>query len=61
LEATISSVAEPSTWAMVILGFMRVGFLAYRAKPAGVSSDLIFPTNSAKQSRPVAAFCCRGK
>jgi hypothetical protein len=32
LEATISSVPEPSTWAMMILGFMGVGFLAYRRK-----------------------------
>jgi len=27
-----SSVPEPSTWAMMILGFMGVGFLAYRRK-----------------------------
>jgi hypothetical protein len=25
-------VPEPSTWAMMILGFMGVGFMAYRRK-----------------------------
>jgi hypothetical protein len=25
-------IAEPSTWAMMILGFMGVGFMAYRRK-----------------------------
>jgi len=29
---TISGVPEPSTWAMMILGFMSVGFVAYRRK-----------------------------
>jgi PEP-CTERM motif len=31
-----AAVPEPSTWAMMILGFAGVGFLAYRrkAKPA---------------------------
>ena len=28
----VSAVPEPSTWAMMILGFMGVGFLAYRRK-----------------------------
>jgi len=32
LEASISSVPEPSTWAMMILGFMGIGFVAYRRK-----------------------------
>jgi hypothetical protein len=27
-----SSVPEPSTWAMMILGFVGVGFMAYRRK-----------------------------
>jgi hypothetical protein len=31
---TISAVPEPSTWAMMILGFMGVGFMAYRRKSA---------------------------
>ena len=31
-SATISAVPEPSTWAMFILGFAGVGFLAYRHK-----------------------------
>jgi hypothetical protein len=29
---TISAVPEPSTWAMLILGFAGVGFMAYRRK-----------------------------
>ena len=31
-NATVSAVPEPSTWAMMILGFMGVGFMAYRRK-----------------------------
>jgi len=31
-NAEISSVPEPSTWAMMILGFAGVGFMAYRRK-----------------------------
>jgi hypothetical protein len=31
-EATISSVPEPSTWAMMILGFCGLGFMASRRK-----------------------------
>jgi hypothetical protein len=30
--ATVTAVPEPSTWAMMILGFMGVGFMAYRRK-----------------------------
>jgi len=29
---TVSAVPEPSTWAMMILGFFGIGFLAYRRK-----------------------------
>jgi hypothetical protein len=32
---TIGSVPEPSTWAMMILGFAGVGFMAYRRKQNG--------------------------
>lgn len=32
-----SAVPEPSTWAMMILGFVGVGFMAYRRKQTGVS------------------------
>jgi hypothetical protein len=32
LQFTISAVPEPSTWAMMIIGFFSVGFLAYRRK-----------------------------
>jgi hypothetical protein len=29
---TVTAVPEPSTWAMMILGFAGVGFMAYRRK-----------------------------
>jgi hypothetical protein len=32
--ATVSAVPEPSTWAMMILGFFGIGFIAYRRKSA---------------------------
>jgi hypothetical protein len=32
----VAPVPEPSTWAMMILGFFGVGFLAYRRKGAGL-------------------------
>jgi hypothetical protein len=31
-NVTVAAVPEPSTWAMMILGFMGVGFMAYRRK-----------------------------
>ena len=31
----LGSVPEPSTWAMMILGFAGVGFMAYRRKRQG--------------------------
>ena len=30
----VSAVPEPSTWAMMFLGFLSVGFMAYRRKPS---------------------------
>jgi hypothetical protein len=35
-QATISAVPEPSTWAMMILGFFGVGFIAYRRRNGAV-------------------------
>lgn len=32
---SVAAVPEPSTWAMMILGFFGVGFIAYRRKPNG--------------------------
>ncbi len=32
IAANISAVPEPSTWAMMILGFVGVGFMSYRRK-----------------------------
>lgn len=35
VDATVAAVPEPSTWAMMILGFAGVGFLAYRRRNQG--------------------------
>jgi hypothetical protein len=32
-----AAIPEPSTWAMMVLGFLAVGFLAYRRKAQGVA------------------------
>jgi hypothetical protein len=40
LEVSVSAVPEPSTWAMMILGFAGVGFMAYRRKQKGSSFRL---------------------
>lgn len=34
-EAIVTAVPEAATWAMMVLGFAGVGFLAYRRKPQG--------------------------
>jgi hypothetical protein len=34
-QITISAVPEPATWAMMVLGFLGVGFVAYRRKRNG--------------------------
>ncbi len=34
---TVSTVPEPSTWAMMLLGFAGIGFIAYRRKSQPVS------------------------
>jgi hypothetical protein len=41
LTAQISAVPEPSTWAMMILGFAGVGFMAYRRKQNGSALQLV--------------------
>jgi hypothetical protein len=33
ITATVAAVPEPSTWAMMLLGFAGIGFMAYRRKP----------------------------
>jgi hypothetical protein len=40
VSAVVEAVPEPSTWAMMILGFVGVGFMAYRrkAKPAFIAA-----------------------
>jgi hypothetical protein len=35
LGTTVAAVPEPSTWAMIILGFGGVGFMAYRRSRKG--------------------------
>jgi hypothetical protein len=37
----VAPVPEPSTWAMMILGFMGVGFMAYRRRGNGPSLRLV--------------------
>jgi fibro-slime domain-containing protein len=37
VDGAISAVPEPSTWAMMILGFFGVGFVAYRRRNAGTA------------------------
>jgi hypothetical protein len=39
-ETITAAVPEPSTWAMMILGFCGLGFMAYRGKQNGVSLRL---------------------
>jgi hypothetical protein len=34
LTISVAAVPEPSTWVMMILGFVTVGFVAYRRKRA---------------------------
>jgi len=31
-DVSISAIPEPSTWAMMIMGFLGVGFVAYRRR-----------------------------
>jgi hypothetical protein len=35
--AEVAAVPEPSTWAMMILGFFGIGFMAYRRKQNGAA------------------------
>jgi hypothetical protein len=35
IDGVSSAVPEPSTWAMLILGFVGIGFMAYRRKQTG--------------------------
>ena len=36
-EFNVAAVPEPATWAMMVLGFLGVGFLAYRRKGSGTA------------------------
>lgn len=36
----VNAVPEASTWAMMILGFASIGFMAYRRKPTGAAVRL---------------------
>lgn len=36
--ASVAAVPEPSTWAMMLLGFCGVGFMAYRRKSASMAA-----------------------
>jgi PEP-CTERM motif len=37
----VAAVPEPSTWAMMILGFLGVGFMAYRRKQSGSAFRIV--------------------
>jgi hypothetical protein len=37
----VEAVPEPSTWAMMILGFCGVGFMAYRRRDQSVSLNAV--------------------
>jgi hypothetical protein len=37
----LSSVPEPSTWAMMLLGFAGVGFMTYRRKQNGPALRMV--------------------
>ena len=37
-DSSISAVPEPSTWAMMILGFLGIGTVTYRRRKAAVSA-----------------------
>jgi PEP-CTERM motif len=39
-DFSVAAVPEPSTWAMLILGFAGVGFMAYRRKSQGIAFRL---------------------
>ena len=41
LSRTTSPVPEPSTWALMILGFAGVGFMAYRRKNQGLAFRIV--------------------
>jgi hypothetical protein len=45
-SVSVSAIPEPSTWAMMILGFLGVGFMAYRRK----SFDSAFPFRLSRTS-----------
>ncbi|KRR09577.1 hypothetical protein CQ12_13915 [Bradyrhizobium jicamae] len=40
-DGNVAPVPEPSTWAMMILGFAGVGFLAYRRRAQGQAPRLV--------------------
>jgi hypothetical protein len=41
----ITAVPEPSRWAMMILGFCGIGFMAYRRKQSGFASSRLIRTD----------------
>jgi hypothetical protein len=42
IDTIASAVHEPSTWAMMILGFCGVGFMAYRRKQNGSALSVAY-------------------
>jgi len=41
LEEAVTAVPEPSTWAMMILGFAGIGFMAYRRRSNGAALRIV--------------------
>jgi hypothetical protein len=55
---SIAAVPEPSTWAMMILGFCGIGFMAYHRKQNGtaLSVALISSTFQTTERPPSGGF-----
>jgi PEP-CTERM motif len=43
--ATVSAVPEPSTWAMMLIGFAGIGFVVYRRSRAGIGFTSLEPVS----------------
>lgn len=56
LDETVAGVPEPSTWAMMLIGFCGLGFIASRQRPASASCQIGRP---AIRGRKTIARACR--
>lgn len=53
-QVNLSAVPEPSTWAMMLLGFVGMGFMAYRRRPTNASFRLAYRRKSPDLSLRIA-------